>query len=129
MTIFYPDISGFQGAISLKGALAVAAKVTEGTTFVSPAWDAQKAEAPHPTPRVGGRAHAQRAPPPRRMAVPRRAPVQRAAGRLHRLPRVCVRREAGPGAGRRRPRRVPAAGDDGSTQAPAATARPLPALR
>src|SRR5258708_12104760 len=45
MTIFSPDISGFQGAISLKGALAVAAKVTEGTTFVSPAWDAQKTEA------------------------------------------------------------------------------------
>src|SRR5258708_15344000 len=45
MTIFYPDISGFQGPISLKGALAVAAKVTEGTSYVSPAWDAQKAEA------------------------------------------------------------------------------------
>ena len=45
MTLYYPDISGFQGPISLKGALAVAAKVTEGTTFVSPAWDAQKAEA------------------------------------------------------------------------------------
>src|SRR5258708_39749934 len=45
MTIFYPDISGFQGPISLKGALAVAAKVTEGTGFTSPAWDAQKAEA------------------------------------------------------------------------------------
>jgi len=45
VTLYYPDISGFQGPISLKGALAVAAKVTEGTTFVSPAWDAQKTEA------------------------------------------------------------------------------------
>ncbi len=45
MTIYYPDISGFQGTISLKGALAVAAKVTEGTGFVSPAFGAQKTEA------------------------------------------------------------------------------------
>src|SRR5258707_184266 len=45
MTIYYPDISGFQGTISLKGALAVAAKVTEGTWFVSPAFNAQKTEA------------------------------------------------------------------------------------
>ncbi len=45
MTIYYPDISGFQGTISLKGALAVAAKVTEGTGFVSPAFNAQKTEA------------------------------------------------------------------------------------
>src|SRR5258708_1813679 len=45
MTIFYPDISGFQGTISLKGALAVAAKATEGTGFVSTAFYAQKAEA------------------------------------------------------------------------------------
>lgn len=45
MTIFYPDVSGFQGAISLAGAVAACAKATEGMTFISPAYAEQKAEA------------------------------------------------------------------------------------
>lgn len=36
MTIYYPDISSFQGAISLKGTVAVCAKVTEGTGWADP---------------------------------------------------------------------------------------------
>lgn len=36
MTIFYPDISSFQAGISLKTALAVACKVTQGFTYVNP---------------------------------------------------------------------------------------------
>lgn len=36
MTIFYPDISSFQGAISLAGVPAVCIKVTEGTGWADP---------------------------------------------------------------------------------------------
>ncbi len=45
MTIFYPDISGYQGNIDLTGIPAVCAKATEGTTFTSPAYAGQKAMA------------------------------------------------------------------------------------
>lgn len=38
MTIYGPDISGFQAGIDLKGALFAAIKVTEGTTFVNSDW-------------------------------------------------------------------------------------------
>jgi len=36
VTLFYPDIASFQGAISETGAVAVSAKVTEGTGYVNP---------------------------------------------------------------------------------------------
>lgn len=45
MTIFYPDISGYQGNISLAGVPAACAKVTEGSSFTSPAYAEQKAMA------------------------------------------------------------------------------------
>ena len=45
MTIFYPDISAFQGNISLFGAVAVCAKATEGTGWTSSNYAWQKAEA------------------------------------------------------------------------------------
>jgi hypothetical protein len=45
MTIFYPDISGYQGNIDLAGVPACCAKATEGTSFASPAYAEQKAEA------------------------------------------------------------------------------------
>jgi peptidoglycan hydrolase-like protein with peptidoglycan-binding domain len=46
MTIFYPDISGWQGgSVDLAGVPAACAKVTEGTGFTSPAYAEQKAEA------------------------------------------------------------------------------------
>jgi len=45
MTITYPDISGYQGNIDLTGVPAACAKVTEGTGFVSPWYDEQKAMA------------------------------------------------------------------------------------
>lgn len=45
MTIFYPDISAFNPGVSLAGALAVCAKVTEGTSWVSGVYSAQRANA------------------------------------------------------------------------------------
>jgi hypothetical protein len=45
MTIYYPDISGWQGNIDLAGVVAACAKVTEGTSYASPSYAAQKAEA------------------------------------------------------------------------------------
>jgi peptidoglycan hydrolase-like protein with peptidoglycan-binding domain len=45
MTIFYPDVSGYQGNISLAGAPAVCAKATESTGYFSGYYAAQKAEA------------------------------------------------------------------------------------
>lgn len=36
MTIFYPDISSFQAGVSLKGALAVSCKATQGTGYTNP---------------------------------------------------------------------------------------------
>ena len=45
MTIFYPDISAFQGNISLAGTVAVCAKATEGTSWTSPNYVWQKGEA------------------------------------------------------------------------------------
>ncbi|HEX8005692.1 MAG TPA: GH25 family lysozyme [Trebonia sp.] len=45
MTIFYPDIYSGQAGISLKGALAVTCKATEGTRYVNPDYAAAKARA------------------------------------------------------------------------------------
>jgi hypothetical protein len=45
VTLFYSDISAFQHGLRLDGALAVAAKATEGTGWESPEYPAQKAEA------------------------------------------------------------------------------------
>jgi len=45
MTLFYPDVSGYQGNIDLSGVPAVCAKATEGTSFTSPAYAEQKAMA------------------------------------------------------------------------------------
>lgn len=45
MTIFFPDISGHQAGISLKGALAVSIKITEGTTYVNPDWRRARSDA------------------------------------------------------------------------------------
>jgi len=45
VTLFYPDISGYQGNIDLAGVPACCAKATEGTGFASPAYAAQKAMA------------------------------------------------------------------------------------
>lgn len=42
MTIYFPDVSGFQAGVNLGGALAVIAKATEGTTYVNPDYVAQK---------------------------------------------------------------------------------------
>jgi hypothetical protein len=44
-TLFYPDISGYQGNIDLAGVPAACAKATEGSSYASPAYAAQKAEA------------------------------------------------------------------------------------
>lgn len=45
VTIFYPDISSFQAGISLKGALAVACKVTQGTTYANPDYNRARSNA------------------------------------------------------------------------------------
>lgn len=45
MTIYFPDISSFQGGISLSGALAVAVKLCEGTGYVNPYYASQALEA------------------------------------------------------------------------------------
>lgn len=45
MTIFFPDVSGHEAGISLKGALAVAIKITEGTTYVNPDWRRARSDA------------------------------------------------------------------------------------
>lgn len=45
MTIYFPDISSYQGNISLGGALFVCAKATESTNYFSQYFNAQKAEA------------------------------------------------------------------------------------
>lgn len=45
MTIFYPDVSGYQGSIDLAGVPAACAKATEGTGYASPWYAAQEAEA------------------------------------------------------------------------------------
>jgi len=45
MTIFYPDISGFQAGVDLRGAVAVAAKATEGSGFANPDYGRAKANA------------------------------------------------------------------------------------
>jgi hypothetical protein len=45
VTLYYCDISSFQGGISLAGALVVCIKATEGTTYVSPQYGPQMAEA------------------------------------------------------------------------------------
>lgn len=45
MEIFYPDIASFQKGISLKGALAVSCKVTEGTNYVNPDYNRARANA------------------------------------------------------------------------------------
>ena len=45
MTLFWPDVSAFQGDIAMTGAPAVAIKVTEGTSWVSPWYTTQAARA------------------------------------------------------------------------------------
>lgn len=45
MTIYYPDIASYQAGIDLKGALAVCAKATEGTTYTNPFYGEFKANA------------------------------------------------------------------------------------
>jgi GH25 family lysozyme M1 (1,4-beta-N-acetylmuramidase) len=45
MTIFYPDISGWQAGIDLKGALAVGIKATEGTGYTNPDYNRAKGNA------------------------------------------------------------------------------------
>lgn len=45
MTIFYPDISSFQAGISLKGALAVCAKATQGAGYTNPDYARAKSNA------------------------------------------------------------------------------------
>lgn len=45
ITIFYPDIASFQAGISLRGALAVSVKITEGTGYRNPEYDSQAASA------------------------------------------------------------------------------------
>jgi GH25 family lysozyme M1 (1,4-beta-N-acetylmuramidase) len=45
MTIFYPDISGWQAGIDLKGALAVGIKATEGTGYTNPDYTRAKGNA------------------------------------------------------------------------------------
>lgn len=45
MTIFYPDISGHQTGIDLKGALAVGIKATEGTGYTNPDYTRAKRNA------------------------------------------------------------------------------------
>jgi lysozyme len=45
VTIYYPDISGYQAGIDLKGALAVAVKATEGTGYLNPDYARAKSDA------------------------------------------------------------------------------------
>jgi GH25 family lysozyme M1 (1,4-beta-N-acetylmuramidase) len=45
MTLYLPDISGWDAGIDLSGALAVVIKVTQGTGYVNPYYTAQLAEA------------------------------------------------------------------------------------
>lgn len=45
MTIYMPDISGYEPGINLRGAVAVCAKATEGTGWSNPFYTAQQAEA------------------------------------------------------------------------------------
>ena len=45
MTIYYPDISSYQAGIDLKGALAVAVKGTEGTSYLNPDYARAKSDA------------------------------------------------------------------------------------
>lgn len=45
MTLFYPDISGFNSGISLAGASAVCCKVTESTWYLNPDYARAKADA------------------------------------------------------------------------------------
>lgn len=45
MTLYYPDISGYQGSIDLSGVPAACAKATEGAGYASPAYAAQKVAA------------------------------------------------------------------------------------
>ena len=45
MTIFYPDVSGHQTGIDLKGALAVCIKATEGTGYTNPDYTRAKKNA------------------------------------------------------------------------------------
>jgi hypothetical protein len=45
ISVFYPDISGFQAGISLRGALAVACKVTEGTGYFNPDYNRARSAA------------------------------------------------------------------------------------
>ena len=47
MTIFFPDISGHQAGIDLKGALAVGIKATEGTYYTNPDYTRAKENAQH----------------------------------------------------------------------------------
>jgi hypothetical protein len=45
VAVFYPDISGYQNGISLRGALAVACKVTEGTHYFNPDYNRARGNA------------------------------------------------------------------------------------
>ena len=45
MVLFYPDVSGYQGNIDLAGVPAACAKATEGGSYASPFYAAQKNEA------------------------------------------------------------------------------------
>jgi hypothetical protein len=45
VTVYYPDISGFQAGIDLKGALAAACKATEGTGYANPDFARARANA------------------------------------------------------------------------------------
>lgn len=45
MTIFYPDISGYDAGISLAGMVAVVVKATEGTTYTNPDFDRVRQDA------------------------------------------------------------------------------------
>lgn len=45
MTLFYPDISGYNRGVSTKGAPAVCAKATEGDYYISPDYERAKADA------------------------------------------------------------------------------------
>jgi GH25 family lysozyme M1 (1,4-beta-N-acetylmuramidase) len=45
VTLYYPDVSSFQGGIRLSGAHAVCAKVTQGTGYVSQQYAPQRAQA------------------------------------------------------------------------------------
>jgi len=45
MTVYYPDVSGYQRGIDLSAALAVPIKVTEGASYLNPAYVGQVADA------------------------------------------------------------------------------------